>query len=400
MSSDIRLTEERLRNHLDTNQVMRERMCLALLPILGPYTREQPRRPKGGPDGGRDLEAIFQGRIPVWGAIGFKNGGGADDSARRWAADKFKSDLDSAHGENPTLLGFVFFTNVDLTPGIKQELIKYAQAKRVAFIDIFDMERLRHILDTPEGLLVRLQYLDISMSASEQAALVGKYGSQLQNAVTARFDRVERTLSQMERFLDLQKPLYRLDFYFQLTEPSTSAAIGDEAILLVVNGLHDITGKLYCLCINNYDHSRAAQIRVMSARIWNHDRPGVVLTLPSSVSLSPHLLTSFSQLSLSMGGHRVRLGDLSAVSIEALCTERFRSTIRGIAVDANGYALFEYAADGQGEATSISWAPNLEPFNPSNRNWVNLLMKKDRDMLFMPPVPSPRGFLPLQNLPL
>lgn len=69
---DIRRTEERLRSHLDSNQVMRERMCLALLPLLGPYTREQPRRPKGGPDGGRDLEAIFQGSIPVWGAVGFK----------------------------------------------------------------------------------------------------------------------------------------------------------------------------------------------------------------------------------------------------------------------------------------------------------------------------------------
>ena len=51
---DPRLTEERLRNHLDNNQVMRERMCLALLPLLGPFTQERPRRPKGGPDGARD----------------------------------------------------------------------------------------------------------------------------------------------------------------------------------------------------------------------------------------------------------------------------------------------------------------------------------------------------------
>src|SRR5580765_3112461 len=77
-----RLTEERLRYHLDSNQVMRERMCLALLPLLGPYTREQPRRPKGGPDGGRDIEALYQGQILIWGAVGFKNGGGLDDSSR------------------------------------------------------------------------------------------------------------------------------------------------------------------------------------------------------------------------------------------------------------------------------------------------------------------------------
>ena len=67
MAGDVRLTEERLRNHLDSNQAMREQMCLALLPLLGSYTREQPRRPKGGPDGARDIEAFFQGTILVWG---------------------------------------------------------------------------------------------------------------------------------------------------------------------------------------------------------------------------------------------------------------------------------------------------------------------------------------------
>src|SRR3989337_1164090 len=116
MPGDVRLTEERLRNHLDSNQAMREQMCLALLPLSGPYTREQPRRPKGGPDGGRDIEAIYQGTIPVWDAVGFRNGGGADDSARREAEEKFKADLDRAVAENPSLAGFIFFTNVDLTP--------------------------------------------------------------------------------------------------------------------------------------------------------------------------------------------------------------------------------------------------------------------------------------------
>src|SRR4051794_22493217 len=95
-----RLTEERLRNHLDSNQPMRERMCLALLPLLGPFTREQPRRPKGGPDGGRDIEAVHQGQTAVWGAVGFKNGGGSDDGSRKEAEAKFKADLDRALEEN------------------------------------------------------------------------------------------------------------------------------------------------------------------------------------------------------------------------------------------------------------------------------------------------------------
>ncbi len=208
-----RLTEERLRYHLDSNQVMRERLCLAILPLLGPYTQERPRRPKGGRDGGRDIEAVFQGSTVIWGAVGFRNGGGNDNVARREAEEKFDADLSCALSENPGLQGFVFFTNVDLTPGIIEQLKSSATARGVAIVDVCDMERLRHALDSPEGLIARLQYLDIAMSATEQIALVNKFGNQLQQAVSARFDRVERTLSQMEIFLGFQKPLHRLDIY-------------------------------------------------------------------------------------------------------------------------------------------------------------------------------------------
>ena len=91
--SDIRLTEERLRHHLDTNQFKREALCVAVLPFLGSYTSVKPRRPKGGPDGRRDIEAIFDGEYIVWGGVGFRNGGGSDRESRKEARKKYKSDL-------------------------------------------------------------------------------------------------------------------------------------------------------------------------------------------------------------------------------------------------------------------------------------------------------------------
>ena len=358
-------------------------MCLALLPLLGPYTREQPRRPKGGPDGGRDIEAIYQGTTLVWGAVGFRNGGSADDSARKETEEKFKSDMDRAVIENPSLAGFVFFTNVDLTPARIESLKAYAQGKNIGIIDIFDMERMRHVLDSPEGLIARLQYLEIPMSATEQAALVGKFGSQLQNAVTARFDRVERTLAQMERFLEFQKPLLRLDLYVELSEPATSAAIGDEAILFVIRGLHNLGKTLSCVCVNQPGDTDSGNALVIARWMWGDEKPPTVLPRVVSMSPSLHKMASYNEVSLTTGGPRVRIADLTIVGLDVICTEGIRGKIREVAVDVNGYELFCCPAGAQGEVTSLSWPEGL-PYNAAGRKWVELVKKQDRNLLFSP----------------
>jgi hypothetical protein len=161
-----RLTEERLRNYLDGDQPSQERMCLALLPLLGPFTQCLPRRPKGGPDGARDIECICN-EIVTWGAVGFRNGGGNDSRARSATQAKFRNDLDAALKEDPGLTSFVFFTNVDLTPDQKDGLAAYGRKKSVTTIRIFDLEVLRNVLDSGDGLLVRQQYLGIRAAGDD-----------------------------------------------------------------------------------------------------------------------------------------------------------------------------------------------------------------------------------------
>jgi hypothetical protein len=390
-----KLTEERLRYYLDTNQAMRERMCLALLPLLGPYTHEQSRRPKGGPDGGRDIEAIYQGTILVWGAVGFRNGGGTDDTARQEIEEKFKIDLDRAIEENTSLAGFIFFTNVDLTPTRVERLKAYAQGKNIKIIEIYDMERLRHILDSPEGLIARLQYLEIPMTNTEQAALVAKFGNQMQNAVTARFDRVERTLAQMERFLDFQKPLLRLDIYVDLVQPSTSVIIGDEAILFCIYGLHNLDKTFSCLLVNQVDHLVAGNALVVLGHLWNEEKTSQIISC-SSISSSLNTLASYNELSLTSWGQRIKIADLTIIRLEAICTEGIRGKIKQISVDANGYQLFCCSPDVQGGVTSKNWPDSL-PYKASDHKWVSLINMQDRNLLFSPPNPSGR-FLPIKRI--
>jgi hypothetical protein len=45
-------TDERLKGYLDTNQLQRERMCVAVLAIDKRFTNVRPWHPRGGPDTG------------------------------------------------------------------------------------------------------------------------------------------------------------------------------------------------------------------------------------------------------------------------------------------------------------------------------------------------------------
>ena len=364
--------------------MMRERLCLAIFPLLGPYIHERPRRPKGGPDGARDIEAVFQGSMEVWGAVGFRNGGGNDQAARREAQDKFHADLDRALSENPTLQGFVFLTNVDLTPGIIDQLKADAAARGVVVVDVCDMERLRHALDSPEGLIARLQYLDIPMSATEQIALVSKFGSQLQNAVLARFDRVERTLSQMERFLAFQKPLHRLDVYVSLKGRHTSAEIGDEAVLFNIAGLQDLGKSSLCLCVNHTGHKAARTNLVGWAHFWLAEKPDKAISFVPSIAPSQSLLTAYCELSLTTGGHRVRLADLTVVCLTVHITAGLHPLVERICIDANGYEIFACPTQVAVESASVE-IPESVPFDSKCQKWIVGVHDAERNMLFTPP---------------
>jgi len=80
---------------------------LAILALDKRFSDVRPRHPRGGPDGGRDIEALFRGEQRAYGAVGFLNE--ADDSAREEARvlAKFSEDLKSALETDPRPSVFV-----------------------------------------------------------------------------------------------------------------------------------------------------------------------------------------------------------------------------------------------------------------------------------------------------
>src|ERR1700726_2528267 len=104
--TDPRDTDERLKNRLNNDQIGRERMCIAVLSLDNQYSKVEPRRPEGGPDQARDLQAFLHGSIVVWGAVGFQNSVTESPEDKRNTRNKFNDDLEAAIEKKPDLKAF------------------------------------------------------------------------------------------------------------------------------------------------------------------------------------------------------------------------------------------------------------------------------------------------------
>lgn len=219
-------TDERLKSYLDTNQLHREQLCRAILAIDKRFSDVRPRHPRGGPDGGRDIEALFRDESLAYGAVGFVNQANDSKEQKRSINEKFSSDLDSALGANKKPSVFVFFTNINLTIGEKDSLIDSAKKQGITHCEILDRERLRITLDSPDGFSLRFQYLNITLSEEEQASFFARWGDDIQSVISTGFQRIEGTLNRLLFLQESTDPLNHLTLSFELKEKYSADDIG------------------------------------------------------------------------------------------------------------------------------------------------------------------------------
>lgn len=220
-----RQTEERLKTWV-IDQSAQERLCLAILSLDARFFEVKPRRPKGGPDGARDIEAVFQNGEEVWGAVGFRKNVTDDSNDKRWVKKKFKKDVDAAKKKNPSLPGFVFFTNVDLTPEDGSELKKYALDKGLSFVELYWRERLRVALDSSRGLGFRFTYLSIPLSEAEQSAFFAEYGQALERLMQEGFSAMDQKFHRLEFLHECKNQLVNAGVVVRLLRPLNAEELG------------------------------------------------------------------------------------------------------------------------------------------------------------------------------
>jgi len=280
----VHLTDERLQTWLDSNHLDRERLALAVIKTDKRFRDVRPIHPRGGPDKGRDIQGIYDGK-EVFIAVGFLNSANDSDKDRRKTLKKFESDLKRAKEECKDLQNFIFITNVNLTATQKQKVIEHAKSEGIIYLcDIYDRERIRIVLDSPDGLAIRYQYLGISLSEAEQAAFFTKWGDTLQDFISQSFESVGDKLSRIQFLQEANKPLRSLNFVLRLKD---NADIGDSPHYRAVMIISSVTpmAKFRQLHIGTCDAGFSSGIRrttftndgVVRA-FWEDDPQNIILS--------------------------------------------------------------------------------------------------------------------------
>ncbi len=219
-------TDERLKGYLDSNQLHREQMCLAVLGTDRRFSDVRPRHPRGGRDGGRDIEAFTKDGLVVYGAVGFVNQVNDSNAQKRSIKKKFNEDVKSAIESDRKPDNFLFFTNLNLTVTEKNELTDNAKRSGFLSCEIFDRERIRIILDSPDGFSIRFQYLQLPLSEAEQSSFFARWGDDIQSVISTGFQSIEKTLKRLLFLQEASQMMSHLTIALELDKPYKGEDIG------------------------------------------------------------------------------------------------------------------------------------------------------------------------------
>jgi fido (protein-threonine AMPylation protein) len=167
-------------------QIVAERLCAGILRVSG-YTDVEPQAPLGGPDGKKDILVRRNGKKYVAAAYFPPTASTFADITK-----KYESDLAGVQANGAD--GFIFMVNQHLTVGQRATLTALGNPMTD---EIFNVERMRAVLDDPRGYGLRLEFLRIAMGPEEQVAFFN----------TVQQDQIQRVLkNELEEEATRQAP--------------------------------------------------------------------------------------------------------------------------------------------------------------------------------------------------
>lgn len=165
-------------------QTPAERLAGHILRLDG-FNSLDPSHPLGGKDGLKDLVAVRESQ--KWIAAAYFPRG-----QQPFNVIKTKFQNDSAGVVVNNAQGFVFVTNQELRLSERLELSSFPENIPV---EIYHLERVAQILDSPPAYGVRLEFLDIPMSKEDQVSFFAWLESKNTAAISAAFQAERRLLA-------------------------------------------------------------------------------------------------------------------------------------------------------------------------------------------------------------
>lgn len=159
MSDDRRMQGRETWNRLlewDQGQAPSERLAARLL-TLEHFVSIDPSHPLGGKDGGKDIACERDGRKFIV-ACYFPRG----QQTFGTIETKYTDDVEKIRGRGVD--GLVFFTNQEITLGERASLAKIAEP---LVLDLYHLERIAAIMDTPSAYGLRLEFLNVGINKEE-----------------------------------------------------------------------------------------------------------------------------------------------------------------------------------------------------------------------------------------
>jgi len=180
-------TEQALQNWR-YGQPQAERLSADIL-IMEGFKDIDPQAPLGGPDGLKDIVCHKNGRKLI-AAVYFP----ATLKTYADVENKFLHDLKGVVKNSAS--GIIFLTNQRLTLGERKSLSEHA--KRLV-VEIYHVERIRMLLDTPKGFFLRLEYLRIPMTQEDQVGLLDEFKVKFSD----HFMRQEKSIETLQQKMDI-----------------------------------------------------------------------------------------------------------------------------------------------------------------------------------------------------
>ncbi len=171
----------------DKGQTPAERLAALILNIEG-FQNIDPSHPLGGRDGLKDMFLTFNGAKWI-GAVYFPRG----QQSFTTIENKFQHDVEGVRKNNAQ--GIVFFTNQEMTLGERKQL---KESESDIDVQIYHLERISSILNTPQAYGIRMEFLDIEMSKDEQVSYFSTHTNQIKDTMGGMYE----TLQTITRLLE------------------------------------------------------------------------------------------------------------------------------------------------------------------------------------------------------